>query len=257
MNNDQAKFLLRAYRPHTADAQDPLFSEPLAAAQNDPELSAWLESEEAFDDLMSRKLQDIEPPAGLEDAILAGVRATQQKRQSKWRAAPWIALALAASVAVVVTWRVRGSATGQPGAEQLAAMAMNDLAASHSQHEMHPPSLSGLLARLEDPTVPLPLPAHVKVDLEQLARDHCRSVNFGGANVYEVCFKRNGVWFHLYAGRADQFKEALPAADAAGTGVFSRGKLSAAVWRDGGVAYALVTRSDLLPPVLATLFIRL
>jgi hypothetical protein len=82
-------------------------------------------------------------------------------------------------------------------------------------------------------------------------------VNFGGANVYEVCFKRNGVWFHLYAGRADQFKGALPAADAAGTGVFSRGKLSAAVWRDNGVAYALVTRSDLLPPVLATLFIRL
>lgn len=83
MNKDEAKFLLRAMRPNTSDVQDPVFAEPMKEAQNDPELCAWLQSEQALDDMIARKLKDVPPPAGLEEAILAGVRATQQPRRAR------------------------------------------------------------------------------------------------------------------------------------------------------------------------------
>ena len=43
MNNQEAKFILGAYRPGGRDAVDPMFSEALAQAGRDPELRAWFE----------------------------------------------------------------------------------------------------------------------------------------------------------------------------------------------------------------------
>jgi hypothetical protein len=252
MKNDEAKFLLRAYRPNTTDAQDPLFAEPLASAQNDPALCAWLKSEEAFDSTIARKLQEIQPPAGLEQAILAGVRASQPNRRRSlfpW----WVGLAVAACLVLAAVTTFQLSHHGRPGAQQFAAMAMNDLENFHAQHEGHPERLAPLLAQFAN--AKLPLPAHLKVDLDQLAKDHCRTVNFAGWQGYEICFEREGVWFHLYAGRADPLKS-MHDAHAASANVFSRGKLSATTWRDGNVAYALVTRSDLLPPVLSMIWLK-
>jgi hypothetical protein len=254
MNKDEAKFLLRAFRPKSPDAQDPLFAEPLKAAQNDPELCAWLKSEEAFDATIAQKLRETQPPEGLEEAILAGVRASQLHRPRRTVSPWWIGLAVAACLALAAVTTYQLSHHGRPGAQQFAAMAMNDLENFHFQHEGNPPKLAPLLA--EFASTPLPLPAHLKVNLDQLAKDHCRMVNFAGWQGYEICFQREGVWFHLYAGHADGLKS-IADAHAAGSNVFSKGKLSATTWRDGNVAYALVTRSDLLPPVLATISVQL
>lgn len=255
MNKDEARFLLRAYRPNSPDAQDPLFAQPLAAAQNDPELCAWLKSEEAFDAIIAQKLQEAAPPAGLEEAILAGVRASQQSKHSRWKSPLWIGLAMAATIAVAAVTTFQISRAKRPGSRELALLAMNDLATAHDQHEAYPPKLAPLLAQLT--SAKLPLPSHLKVDLDQLARDHCRTVKLGDWQAYEICFKREGVWFHLYAGQADNFKNRLPNATDAAAAVFSKGTLAATTWRDGNIAYALVTRSDLLSPVLSTILVKL
>lgn len=254
MKKDEAKFILRAYRPHGVDARDPLFADPLAAARNDPELSAWLASEEAFDATLARKLQEVTPPAGLEEAIIAGVRASQPAAAPLRKIAPmWFGLAMAAGIALVVMATFQSSRTRSLGANSLAALAINDLATAHDQHQGNPPHLAPVLAQLT--ATSLPLPAHLRINLDELARDRCRTVNLGGWQAYEICFKRDGVWFHLYAGRADAFKGHLPEANAAGLQVLSQGGFSAVAWRTGDVAYALVSRSALLPHVLSTLML--
>jgi hypothetical protein len=249
MKKDEAKFLLRAYRAQGADAQDPAFAEALAAARNDPELAAWLAAEEAFDATLARKLQEITPPVGLEEAIIAGIRAGEKATPVRRIAPLWFGLSMAAGIALVLVATFQLSRTRSPAANGLAAMAIHDLATAHDQHEGNPPRLASILAQLT--TTRLPLPAHLEIDLDELALDRCRTVNFGDWQAYEICFQRQGVWFHLYAGRADTFPGRLPEADEAATHTVSTGPFSAVAWRNGDVAYALVSRSALLPRVVS------
>ena len=76
MTNEDAKFLLSAYRPNGADAQDPFFEEALERAQCDPEVAIWFRDEQNFDQIISSKLRSIAPPSNVEAAILAGLRNT-------------------------------------------------------------------------------------------------------------------------------------------------------------------------------------
>jgi hypothetical protein len=76
MTNDEAKFILSAYRPGGHDAADPAFAEALDQARKDPALARWFEFERRFDEVMTAKIGAVTPPAGLRDAILAGARVT-------------------------------------------------------------------------------------------------------------------------------------------------------------------------------------
>ena len=72
MNNEEAKFILRAYRPDGQDARDPQFAEALEQARLDPELGRWFAEQTTFDKAVSQKLQAIPVPADLRASILAG-----------------------------------------------------------------------------------------------------------------------------------------------------------------------------------------
>ena len=48
ITNETAKFLLNAYRPNGADAQDPVFRDALEQAARDPELGAWFKEQRGF-----------------------------------------------------------------------------------------------------------------------------------------------------------------------------------------------------------------
>ena len=73
ITNQSAKFVLNAYRPNGADAQDPVFRVALEQAARDPELAAWFKEQRSFDSLIADKLAEIQPPANLYSAILAGI----------------------------------------------------------------------------------------------------------------------------------------------------------------------------------------
>ena len=73
ITNETAKFLLTAYRPNGADAQDPVFRDALEQAARDPELGAWFKEQRGFDSMIADKLSGIEPPATLRSAILVGI----------------------------------------------------------------------------------------------------------------------------------------------------------------------------------------
>jgi anti-sigma-K factor RskA len=234
MNNQEAKFILGAYRPDGRDANDAMFTEALAQAERDPELRAWLERERTFDAAFSKKLKQIEPPSGLRDAIIAGVRASQPRRN--WWAHPsWLGAAAAIAIVAVTTFALRGPTSGTSMA-QLVAFALNDTINSHDDHVGHPPTLSAEQAQLA--SVSTPLAKEMKLNLDELRRKGCRSVRIGGRELFEICFLRDGVWYHLYAAERKGF---APGGDDPQSLISSREGYASTAWADSKYVYALVT----------------
>jgi hypothetical protein len=236
MNNQEAKFILGAYRSDGRDAGDPMFAEALAQAERDPELRAWLEKQRKFDGAFSGRLRDVATPPGLREAILAGVRASQPRRQW-WTNPMWLAAAAAIAIVATVSVSVVSFSAG-PGVSELATFALNDLVNAHDDHVGRPAPLAGVQARLADAR--LPLTAELGIDLEDLRRKGCRSVRVAGREVFEICFKRDGTWYHLYAARRKDF---APDSVDAKSLVASRGEHTSATWADSKNVYALVTHA--------------
>src|SRR6266487_2814662 len=88
MDNQEAKFILNAYRPGGQDASDPRFAGALEQARRDPILDRWFGESVAFDAAVSQKLRAVEAPADLRENILAGVKVSRASRWSnpliKW-----------------------------------------------------------------------------------------------------------------------------------------------------------------------------
>lgn len=235
MNNDEAKFILSAYRPDGRDAADPQFAEALAQAERDPELRRWLEHQRAFDRVVADRLAAVAPPPGLREAILAGARASQPRR-NWWTQPAWLAAAAAIALAALVGVRLaRNTAAGGTLAE-LARLAVADIAEAHDQHDGFPAGLGDVQARLASAT--LPLTQASGVDIGELRRQKCRTVRVGGLEMFELCFNRDGTWFHLYVAR-----RGASISGVSGLPVLAqRGDYTAAAWADARQVYALVAR---------------
>lgn len=232
MNPPQAKLILSACRPDGRDLDLPDVAEAVREAERDPALKAWWEHERQFDAAVVRRLGGIAPPAGLREAILAGAR-TGRPRRLGWENSVW--LAIAASVAVLVSAVLsRATATG-PATADLVTFALHDLAEAHDNHVARPADLMSVQERLAAES--RPLPGSLKVDLAELRSKRCRAVRIAGHEVFEICFQRDGVWFHLYAARQTGGKAAGPQP------VATRGEFAGTAWSDAGVVYALVTRA--------------
>lgn len=230
MKHHEAKFLLQARRPGALDASDPRFAEALAEAERDPLLKLWLEREQRFDATLARKLAEVAPPPGLREAILAGARASARSRPW-WREPRWLAVAAGFVVLAAVGSLLAPRGRALP-ADRLAAAALQDLARAHDDHEGQPAALAEVQARLAEPGRPL---RQVALDLDALERNRCRVLRIGGHEVFEICFLREGVWFHLYALRGAIQGGAL---QELATGSET---LAAATWSHAGNSYALVT----------------
>ncbi|RFC41463.1 MAG: hypothetical protein DUW69_002666 [Verrucomicrobia bacterium] len=237
MSNNEAKFVLGAYRANGRDAEDATFGAALAQAKNDPALGAWFVRAQAHDAAVAAKLREIVPPAGLREAILAGARASRAPKIERRFPTRWFALA--ASVAVLLTatlalWPSRAAA----GTAQLAAFAINDTA--HAQHGGHGEAAGALQVMLSQPVNRLS--AGLPVDFTALRATGCRTLNFAGHDVLEVCFQRNGAWFHCYIVNCADFP-AMPT----GTGADfdQQAQFGSASWSDGVHRFVVVSNAGL------------
>ncbi|MFU8892996.1 MAG: hypothetical protein ACNA8L_05150 [Luteolibacter sp.] len=70
MDKEQARFILRSYRPDGADAADADFANALQLATEDREIGEWFAKERASDAEFSKALADIELPDSLRNEIL-------------------------------------------------------------------------------------------------------------------------------------------------------------------------------------------
>jgi hypothetical protein len=75
MDKEEARFILRCFRPDGSDAADPEFSKALQVAASDRELGEWLAKERAQDSEFSNQLGKLPLPEGLREEILAGLAA--------------------------------------------------------------------------------------------------------------------------------------------------------------------------------------
>lgn len=77
MDKEEARFVLRCFRPDGADAEDSDFAAALQLAASDRELGEWLARERAQDGAFSAALGRLELPDGLREEILAGLAVEQ------------------------------------------------------------------------------------------------------------------------------------------------------------------------------------
>ena len=235
MNTQQAKFILQGYRPSGADAGDATFAEALEQVRLDPVLGQWLAREQSLDRAISAKLAEVPAPAGLLESILAGGRVSDTTQRSWWQH-PAL-LAAAAGFAVLLA---TGLALWPKPAEansRLAEFALGDTLGS-AKHGGHGEETGALQAMLSQPTTRLG--NQLPVDFKTLRSAGCRTINFEGHELLEVCFKRDGTWFHCYiAQRAD-----FPALAAAAAPVLvDNGGASVASWADASHLYLVVSKT--------------
>ena len=237
MKNEEAKFVLHAYRPNGADAGDATFAAALEQAQRDPVLGTWFVRQQAFDRAVAAKIASIEAPASLRASILAGAKVSQPPASTSraWWRGP-LPLAMAAGfammlIAVITFWPKTADA------EEIAAFAINDML--HQDHEgghgEQAAEFQALLARTEQR-----LGQKFAIDFTALRDNGCRTIHFQGRALLEVCFKRDGKWFHCYVARAQDFPALASKlhptfTDQAGAG--------AAAWSDGQHIFVLASRA--------------
>lgn len=234
MNNAEAKFILQSYRPNGADNADATFCAALEQARTDPELGRWLAREQTLDAAVSTKLSEIQPPADLRATILAGGRVTQtgSTRRAWWLRPQWLAAAagLALLLGVGLTfWSSRP--------ESLEDFALDDARLS-ATHGGHGHESNELQAVLNNPGVRLG--QKLPVNFANLLETGCRTVRFRGHDVLELCFKRNGVWFHCYIAQASDFPQLAMSTNPT---LEDRGKIALASWADAEHLIIVVSKT--------------
>ncbi len=236
MNNVEAKFILQAYRPNGADAGDAVFCAALDQSRLDPGLGQWFAHTQAFDTAISAKLSQLPAPAGLREAILAGGRVTSPDttRQSWWRQP---AFAAAASVAVLIAASVAFWPKQAVASAAFIDLALADALRSET-HGGHGEEAGALQAAFSHPTTRLG--QNLPVNFTALRKAGCRTVSFSGHEVLEVCFQRNGAWFHCYIAQRADFPTLAAAVAPA---LADRDNVSLATWGDASLLYVVVSKA--------------
>ncbi len=237
MNTQQAKFILQGYRPDGADAGDATFCDALEQARHDQVLGDWFAREQSFDAVISAKLSEVQAPAGLREAILAGARVTASgtPRRIWWRQPAW--LATAASLAVIGTVALALWPKQAVADNALTEFALAD--ARHSEtHGGHGRETGALQAMLSQPSTRLG--DQLPVDFAALHNAGCRTVSLGEREVLEVCFKRNGAWFHCYIAQRGDFPSLAATTVPA---LLDRNGASLASWSDPAHLYVVVSET--------------
>jgi hypothetical protein len=233
MRTEEAKFILVAFRPGGGDSGDPAFADALRMATEDPLLGAWFSQSRAHDAVVTSKLREIQPPAGLRDAILAGARVGKASRP-KMAGWGWVAgLAVAAGLAFAVV-SFRSTARPENATTALASFAIDDML--NAKHGSHGDPAGTLVSELQADGSKMP--SSDQIDFEKLRDTGCRTLNFAGHDLLEVCFARGGAEYHFYVTRRDG---PLGDAVAGGPSFIAQAGGAAAVWSDARFDYAVAS----------------
>ncbi len=237
MTNEEAKFILQAYRPNGADAGDPTFKPSLEQARQDATLGRWFEGQQKFDRSVAAKLHAVEPPAGLRAAILTGGRVSLAKARVWWQRPAW--LAMAASVLLLLTVGLAGVLRTRAHQEDELPVFATDYVSGGfflSQHNANVDELRNWLSKQH-----APLPKTLPVGFAQLRGLGCKTIDYRGKEVSLICFGA-GKEYHLFvASRAD-----FPMMPASAVPQFlvRKGHATAA-WSDENNHYVVVTDDSL------------
>lgn len=239
MTRDEAKDILRRYRPGTADAEDPQIAAALALAQGDPDLAGWLEQQGARHSVIGRQFRQIAVPAGLKEQILSE-HAAQQKTFLR---RPRLVLAAAATImllgmlALLIFSSRKREDTLAVYQQQMVSVALRGYAMDLTTNA--PAPIRAYLAQNHAPA-DFVLPAA----LQQAALTGCAVEGWQNSKVAMICFRTTAagpsdLWLFVVA------RGAVPDAPANALPHFSRiNRLTTATWTQGDKIYLLGTEAD-------------
>jgi hypothetical protein len=235
MDNQEAKFILNAYRPDGQDADDPRFAEALAQARRDPLLERWFRESVAFDAAMTEKLCAVVPPPGLRESILAGAKVSRPLRWSR-PALKW-ALAAALLVAAIIGSLILRDATRPQLADWQteALQTVSSLVNGRSKFDAESHSAANLIAWLK--TNRAPAAERLPENLEKLQSLGCKTFSWNGLPVSVICFTRHdGGLIHLVTTHASAAAGRTLRAERK---LVQQGPWTTATWREGDMIYML------------------
>lgn len=240
MNNEEAKFLLSAYRAGGQDAKDPQFAEALEQARRDPSLRAWFEEQQSIDAKLSDAIRSVPVPSDLKSAILAGRKTV---RPVAWHSRRSFAVALAASIVVLLG--LGGLLLPWGGDRTLSALRsdmstfLTDLEAGRESLDVKIQDVQKIRSWLAEhtggETVALP------ESLQGRSGMGCRVIEWRGERVLLACFQlESGQLAHLLV--VDRAALEDPP-QTAGPQFVLAGAMSTASWSEGDHTYLLASRA--------------
>jgi hypothetical protein len=230
MTPEEAKTILNACRPDGSDSGDSALAEALRLARENPTLGEWFARQQAFDRAVAAKLGQIEPPADLRAAILAG--RSVRSAVIWWQQPRW--MALAAGFLVLLTTGLLVWPRSAAADTNFMAFVAND-ALHPEKHGGEGAAAGELQAKLSADTTRLG--DGLAVNFDALRSTGCRDIAFRGHDVLEVCFKREGTWFHCYIVRQADFPSLAALAKPA---VTELDHVQVATWSDSAHVYLVV-----------------
>lgn len=245
MNNQEAKFILSAYRPGGEDACGAAFAAALEQVDRDPDLGAWFAEQRMLDMATTNAICSIPIPRDLRANILAGAKIS---RRRFWGRRP-VLLAIAASLllfAVINSVWTRQSHGDRWQSDALAVLSTFVPGREPFDHKAADSNeLQQWLQAQHKPTVEV-----IPAALQSLPTLGCKTISSAGNPVSIICFKkRDGGLVHLVVTDASTLKNAPPKQPQ-----FARkGDWITASWTENGHACMLATKGagqelrDLLP----------
>lgn len=243
MNSEQAREILRLYRPATTDTQDPAFAEALEVARREIVLAKWFEAHCANYETIRQRLKKIPVPAGLKEQILA-----EKKIEPKIVALPrprWRqpALAMAAMMVVLMSliWfsvRSREKNNYSQYRSRMVSTALRVYGMDLETNDLN--EIRKFLARKNAPS-DYTLPDGVR----KLEGAGCVTLRWQNKPVSMICFRTGRPLppgeksdLFLFVTERGSFSNAWPAASPKLEKV---NRLVTASWVDGGKSYLLAT----------------
>ncbi len=237
MNNDEARFILSAYRPGGDDAGDAHFAEAIGQAERDPALAEWFAGARQFDAAMSEALGTIPIPPELRANILAGGKISRPQ----WGATRRTFLALAAGIVLLAAlagiWLQR--APGLERWQQDALAAIPRLGSETLPFDLENKDAAVLQRWLQAQNAPVPVA--LPQPLRPLPALGCKMIDFDGRPVSIICFKmESGKLVHLVTTEPGSSGRGLTAAPR----FVDEGGWRTASWRAEGRDQMLATKAS-------------
>ncbi len=237
MNNDEAKFILSAYRPGGEDAGNAAFAEALSQAAGDPDLARWFEEERRFDSAMSDALRTVPVPRDLQERILSGGKISRPNFSMRRRGVLALAaLLLALAVLGAVVWP-RAARLDRWQQDALALIPTFSTGENSFDLEGNDPTTLQRWLQAKNAPAPAPLPTGLK-GLDSIG---CKTFRSGAQLVSLICFHLpNRQYIHLVVTDRATLSRPPPA-----QARFARlGNWRTASWSANGRAYMLATTAS-------------
>jgi len=237
MNQDEAKYILRAFHLGGQNLEDPQFHEALDLSKRDPVLGDWFANERAIDTRISRKFSAFPVPPNLKAQLLAA-RKTIPAR-AWWQRPVWVSAAACLFLLVALSGWLLHSA-GKVQFSDLRAFVV-DSTAQLDHLDLSSTNLLEVRQWLLDRKAAGDFA--VPAGLKGMHSVGCRKFNWKGQIISLVCFKVDGVGtVHLFVIDRSSLHnapaDANPAFQVNGNGI------ATASWRNTKFVYVLAGKLD-------------